>query len=76
MSALASGGHLAWFRNVKANPTVTLLGGGFKGRFTGQEVVGADYDRLWGMAKKWQAGYNRYEASAGHRRIVHPNRLA
>ena len=52
MSALASGGHPAWFRNVKANPTVTLLGGGFKGRFTSQEVVGADYDRLWGMAKK------------------------
>ena len=56
MSALASGGHLAWFRNVKANPTVTLLGGGFKGRFTSQEVVGADYDRLWDLAKKWQPG--------------------
>ncbi|GEM_PF-2562208 len=24
--------------------------------FTGQEVVGADYDRLWDLAKKWQPG--------------------
>lgn len=61
--------HPAWYHNVKANPTVTLLGGGFEGRFTGREVVGAEYDRLWALAKQWQAGYNRYEASAGDRRI-------
>jgi deazaflavin-dependent oxidoreductase (nitroreductase family) len=59
----------AWYHNVIANPAVTLRGGGYEGRFVGQEVTGAEHDRLWGLAKQWNPGYNQYEASSGHRRI-------
>lgn len=41
--------HPAWYYNVKANPNVTLCAGGFEGRFVGQEVSGAEYDRLWAL---------------------------
>jgi deazaflavin-dependent oxidoreductase (nitroreductase family) len=61
--------HPAWYHNVKANPTVTLCGGGFEGRFVGQEVTGAERDRLWGLAKQWNPGYDQYESSAGDRTI-------
>jgi deazaflavin-dependent oxidoreductase (nitroreductase family) len=61
--------HPAWYHNVIANPTVTLCRGGFEGRFVGQEVTGAEYDRLWGLATQWNPGYRRYEASSGDRRI-------
>ncbi|MBX7433462.1 nitroreductase/quinone reductase family protein [Mycobacterium sp. Y57] len=61
--------HPAWYHNVRANPTVTLSAGGFEGRFVGEEVGGADYDRLWALAKHWNPGYPRYEASAGERAI-------
>ncbi|OBB75677.1 nitroreductase family deazaflavin-dependent oxidoreductase [Mycobacterium sp. 852014-52144_SCH5372336] len=61
--------HPAWYHNVVANPTVTLCGGGFEGRFLGQEVTDADYDRLWALAKQWNPGYNQYEASSGDRKI-------
>ena len=61
--------HPAWYHNVKANPTVTLSGAGFEGRFVGQEATGAERDRLWALAKQWNPGYNQYEASAGDRTI-------
>lgn len=61
--------HPAWYHNVLANPTVTLCGGGYEGRFVGHEVTGAEYDRLWALAKQWNPGYNMYEASSGDRRI-------
>jgi deazaflavin-dependent oxidoreductase (nitroreductase family) len=61
--------HPAWYHNVLANPTVTLCGGGFEGRFVGQEVTGVEYDRLWALAKRWIRGYNKYEASSGDRKI-------
>ncbi len=61
--------HPAWYYNVKANPTVTLCGGGFEGRFVGQEVTGAERDRLWALAKQWNPGYEQYESSAGDRTI-------
>ena len=61
--------HPAWYHNVKANPRVTLFGGGYVGPFVGEEVTGAEYDRLWALAKQWQAGYRQYETSAGNRRI-------
>ena len=43
--------HPAWYYNVKANPVVTLLGGGFEGRFACEEVSGAERQRLWALAK-------------------------
>jgi deazaflavin-dependent oxidoreductase (nitroreductase family) len=61
--------HPAWYHNVLANPTVTLWGGGFEGRFVGQEITGSEYDRLWALAKQWIPGYNVYEASSGDRKI-------
>jgi deazaflavin-dependent oxidoreductase (nitroreductase family) len=61
--------HPAWYHNVMANPTVTLCGGGFEGRFVGQEVTGVEYDRLWALAMQWNPGYNKYEASSGERKI-------
>ncbi|BBY46129.1 hypothetical protein A5765_07140 [Mycolicibacterium celeriflavum] len=61
--------HPAWYHNVKANPVVTLWGGGFEGQFVGQEVTAAEYDRLWALAKQWNPGYNTYDASSGDRKI-------
>jgi len=40
--------HPAWYYNVKVNSTVTLYAGGFEGRFVGEEVTGAERDRLCG----------------------------
>lgn len=61
--------HPAWYHNVTANPTVTLSECGFDGRFLGEEVTGAEYDRLWTLAKEWNPCYDMYEASSGDRRI-------
>ena len=61
--------HPAWYYNVKANPMVTLLGGGFEGRFVGEEITGAERERLWALAKQWNPGYEQYESSAGDRHI-------
>jgi deazaflavin-dependent oxidoreductase (nitroreductase family) len=61
--------HPAWYYNVTANPAVTLLAGGFEGRFIGEEVTGAERARLWAPAKQWNPGYNQYESSAGTRTI-------
>ncbi len=61
--------HPAWYYNVKANPVVTLLGGGFEGRFSGEEVTGPERQRLWALAKQWNPGYEQYESSAGDRQI-------
>ncbi len=59
----------AWYHNIKANPTVTLLGGGFEGRFVGEEVTGEDRDRVWALATKWNPGYAHYQSLAGGRTI-------
>jgi deazaflavin-dependent oxidoreductase (nitroreductase family) len=61
--------HPSWYYNVKATPTVTLAAGGFEGRFVGEEVTGAERDRLWTLAKNWVGGYTQYERAAGDRRI-------
>lgn len=61
--------HPAWYHNVKANPVVTLLGGGYEGRFVGEEITGAERERLWTLAKKWNPGYEQYEVLAGDRQI-------
>jgi deazaflavin-dependent oxidoreductase (nitroreductase family) len=61
--------HPAWYHNVKANPVVTLLGGGFEDRFVGEEVTGPEHERLWALAKRWNPGYAQYELSAEGRQI-------
>lgn len=61
--------HPAWYHNVKVNSTVTLYAGGFEGRFFGEEVTGAERDRLWSTAKQWLPGYDTYQSAAGDRQI-------
>ncbi|MGB2919293.1 MAG: nitroreductase family deazaflavin-dependent oxidoreductase [Mycobacterium sp.] len=61
--------HPAWYHNVLAHPTVTLCGRGSEGRFVGEEVTGAEYDRLWALARQWIPVYDMYEESSGDRRI-------
>jgi deazaflavin-dependent oxidoreductase (nitroreductase family) len=61
--------HPAWYHNVKVNSAVTLYAGGFEGRFLGEEVTGAERDRLWSTAKQWLPGYDTYQSAAGDRPI-------
>ena len=48
---------------------MTLLGGGFEGRFVGEEVTGDERDRVWAMATQWNPGYTHYQSLAGSRTI-------
>lgn len=53
--------HPAWYHNVKRNPQVTLAAGGYEGTFVGEEITGAERDRLWRIAKEWIPSYADYE---------------
>lgn len=53
--------HPAWYHNVIRNPRVTLAAGGYEGTFVGEEVTGAERDRLWALAKDWIPSYGDYE---------------
>jgi deazaflavin-dependent oxidoreductase (nitroreductase family) len=53
--------HPAWYHNVKRNPQVTLAAGGYEGTFVGEEITGAERDRLWRIAKEWITSYADYE---------------
>jgi hypothetical protein len=48
---------------------VTLLGGGFEGRFVGEEAIGDERDRVWALATQWNPGYAHYQSLAGGRMI-------
>lgn len=61
--------HPAWYHNVRANPQVTLAAGGYEGAFVGEEVMGAERDRLWRIAKEWIPSYADYEQMTGGRTI-------
>lgn len=61
--------HPAWYYNVLANPRVTISAGGYTGTFLGEEVTGADRDRLWNAAIGFIPSYADYEQLAGERRI-------
>ncbi len=63
--------HPAWYYNVLANPGgVTISAGGYTGTFVGQEVMGAERDRLWNVAKAFiPPPYAEYERLAGGRTI-------
>lgn len=61
--------HPAWYHNVKANPRVTLSARGYTGTFVGEEVTGAERDRLFDLAKQFVPTYADYEELAAGRRI-------
>ncbi len=61
--------HPAWYYNVLANPVVRISAGGYTGTFVGQEVTGADRERLWNLAKEFIPSYAGYERLAGRRTI-------
>ena len=61
--------HPAWYRNVKANPDVTLSARGQTARYRAREAEGAERDRLWKLAQRFARTYGRYEQMAGERRI-------
>lgn len=61
--------HPSWYWNVLANPNVTISAGGYTGTFVGQEVAGAERDRLWNLAKAFIPSYADYERIAGDRVI-------
>ena len=61
--------HPGWYHNIKAHPEVTATAGGYHGRFTAEEVTGAERDRLWSLAKQFIAAYGDYELTSGDREI-------
>lgn len=61
--------HPAWFHNVKANPRVTLSARGYRGSFVGEEMTGAERDRLFDLAVQFLPSYAAYQQTTGGRRI-------
>ena len=63
-------GHPAWYRNLKAHPTVDVLAGKRSGRYTATEVTDPDErDRAWAEAVQVYPGYEDYVARAQGRVI-------
>lgn len=61
--------HPAWYHNVKAHPRVTLSTRGYRGTFVGEEIVGAERDRLFELATQYMPNYATYQTTTGGRRI-------
>lgn len=61
--------HPAWYHNIRADPEVTLSGGGHTGRFLARETTGAERDRLWGLAKQHTRAYAQYEGTTQGREV-------
>lgn len=61
--------HPAWYHNVKANPRVTLTSRGYQGTFVGEEMLGAERDRLFGLATQFMPNYAGYQKTTQGRRI-------
>lgn len=61
--------HPAWYHNIRANPEVTLTGGGWSGRFVAHEAEGEERERLWAKAKQLTRAYSRYEGMTDGRTI-------
>jgi len=59
----------AWYHNVLANREVRLFGRGIDGRFTAEEIVGLERDRLFALAQGAASPYGDYQAAAGDRTI-------
>jgi deazaflavin-dependent oxidoreductase (nitroreductase family) len=60
----------AWYRNVAANPEVTLTAGGVSERYRATEMDGAERNALYEKAKQVYEGYGIYEQkTAGIRHV-------
>jgi deazaflavin-dependent oxidoreductase (nitroreductase family) len=63
-------GHPAWYRNVKANPTVEVLAGTHSGTYKASEITdSAERAEAWVKALDVYAGYADYEVRAVERTI-------
>ncbi|MDY6997786.1 MAG: nitroreductase family deazaflavin-dependent oxidoreductase [Actinomycetota bacterium] len=63
-------GHPAWYHNLKANPTATVLAGKLSGTYTATEVTDPqERDRAWRKAVEIYPGYDDYVARAEGRTI-------
>ena len=63
-------GHPAWYRNLTANPTVEVLAGKHRGKYSAAEITDpAERADAWTKALDVYAGYGDYEARAGGRTI-------
>ncbi|RNL77537.1 nitroreductase family deazaflavin-dependent oxidoreductase [Nocardioides marmorisolisilvae] len=51
-----------WLLNIRANPEVGLHVGPHGGAYTAREAVGAERERLWGLANALYSGYDGYQA--------------
>lgn len=56
--------HPAWFRNLRANPSVTVELGDRSFPATAVEAVGAERDRLYALASSANPAYGEYEQNA------------
>ena len=66
----------AWYRNVTANPEVTLWADGRSGRYRVREVSGPDRDQLYAQARQLYRGYGIYEQRVAGVRHVPVLRLS
>lgn len=53
--------HPGWYLNVKANPSVELIGRGGRGRYLAREVEGEERDRLFELSTRLYGGYGLYQ---------------
>jgi deazaflavin-dependent oxidoreductase (nitroreductase family) len=61
--------HPAWYRNLKAHPTVTLSYRGQTAEYTAQETEGELRAACWRRAVEVYPGYDAYKRRAGTRQI-------
>lgn len=59
--------HPTWYRNVTANPTVTLQDGTFVGTFKAHEVDGAERSAWWDRAVATYPPYTEYQEKTQRR---------
>ena len=65
----------AWYRNITANPDVTLWADGRSGRYHAREVTGPDHDDLLARARQLYRGYGVYEGKVEGIRHIQVMRL-
>jgi deazaflavin-dependent oxidoreductase (nitroreductase family) len=61
--------HPAWYRNIKAHPTVTLSYHGQTAEYTARETEGELRATCWAQATEAYPGYDAYKRRAGTRQI-------
>ena len=76
MAASGRPRYPAWYRNVTAQPEVTLWADGRSGRYRAREVSGPDRDQLYAQARQLYRGYGIYEQRVAGVRHVPVLRLS